>query len=663
MAQDPSPPPKRFYVTTPIYYVNGAPHVGSATTTLLADATKRFQRLRGANPYFLTGTDEHAQKVADAAQAARKAPQVFVDEVSQRFVETWRFLDCDYDRFIRTSEPEHKAVVGEVFRRLQASGDVYLGTYEGWYSVGDETFYRDSDVDERGFVRESGAKVERVQEEVHYFRLSAYSDRLKAHIRAHPDFLLPETRRNEVLAFIKQGLRDIAITRRTAGWGIPVPGDDSKVIYVWFDALINYLTATGWPHDPNFSTLWPCDAHLMAKEIYTRFHATLWPALLLALDLPLPRHVIGHGWWTVGGEKGAKSKGNIPRAEDVVAYLEERSHAPQPICVDALRYYLLRDIQFSSDTEFSLDILVARYNADLANDLGNVLNRVLRAKYFSGTIPDRPDESDPTLREAARTTVAAYQAALEHVHWGAALEAVWNLVGATNKFLDERKPWILAKNGDTKAVHDTLYDTLEATRIVALLLSPALPHAAREMARQLGIPDFAADGCWEAATAWGGLVPSTPAGEPSPLFPRIDTKTAVAPAANPIKEKSPPVNETSTSPAAAPTGDTITIDDFARIQLRVADILSAEKIEGAKKLLRLQIRVGENDERQLVAGIAESYSPDDLPGKKIVVIANLQPATIRGVQSQGMLLAATDADGRAILLTPEQSVPAGSKVR
>lgn len=659
---------KRYYITTPIYYVNSVPHVGTATTTLIADATARYHRLRGDNPYFLTGTDEHAQKVADAAGAAGQPTQAFVDAVARRFVETWQFLDCRYDNFIRTSEPRHQRVVQEVFQRLQASGDIYLGVYEGWYSVPDETFYRDSEVDAAtGKVIESGAAVERVREEVHYFRLSAYGARLRAYIEANPAFLQPPSRRNEVLAFIDQGLRDIAITRRSTGWGIPVPGDEDKVVYVWFDALINYLTESGWPENPNWRALWPADVHLVGKEIYTRFHATLWPAMLFALDLPLPRHVVGHGWWLIRGEKGSKSKGNIPAPQDVVAMLRERSGAPERICVDALRYYLLRDIQFSADAEFSEEILVARYNADLANDLGNVLNRVLRAKYHTGTVP-RPRHDFPELRGAAERIVRDYESALNRFDWGAALQAVWQLLSTVNGFLGDKAPWTLAKNGDTAAVDDIVYAALEAARLVAVLVSPVLPAAAAEMARQLGVADFAAEGSWAEATRWGGLVPGTSTGEGSPLFPRIDTRAALPPAVPPIKEKKEKQSVSETNPAVpvtapAPSGDTITIDEFARVQLRVADILSAEPVAGAKKLLRLQVRVGAGDERQLVAGIAESYAPEELPGKKIVVVANLQPATIRGVQSQGMLLAATDEAGRAILLTPEREVAAGSKVK
>lgn len=655
---------KRYYITTPIYYVNGLPHVGSATTTLIADATARYRTLRGDNPFFLTGTDEHAQKVAEAATKAGMAPQTFVDEVSQRFVETWDFLNVGYDDFIRTSEERHRRVVQEVFRRLEASGDVYLGTYEGWYSVSDETFYRDSEVDETtGRVKETGAVVERVREENHYFRLSSFGARLRTHIEANPDFLLPPARRNEVLAFIEQGLRDIPISRRAAGWGIPTPGDDSKVIYVWFDALINYLSATGWPDDSRWTTLWPADVHLMGKEIYTRFHATLWPAMLLALDLPLPRHVVGHGWWLIGGEKGSKSKNNIPVPQDVVADLVARSGAPQAICVDALRFYLLRDIQFASDAEYSDEILVARYNADLANDLGNVLNRVLRAKYFDGTIPIFRAH-DQGLQTLAASTVVRYETALERFDWGQALQATSTLIGAVNQYLADKAPWVLARNNQTEAVADVLYNALEATRIAAYLVSPAMPSAADAIGKQLGIADLAAAGSWDTATRWGGLVPGAPTGEPTPLFPRIEKKPAgAAPAALPAKKEKQVTSDPAALAPPPAASDTITIDEFMRVQLRVADIVSAERIEGAKKLLRLQIRVGENDERQLVAGIAETYAPEDLPGRKIVVVANLQPATIRGVQSQGMLLAATDPEGRAILLQPDAPVAAGSKVK
>ncbi|MBC8102838.1 MAG: methionine--tRNA ligase [Cytophagales bacterium] len=685
---------KRYYITTPIYYVNGAPHVGTATTTVLADATARYRRLRGDRPYFLTGTDENARKVTEAAEKAGRETLPFVDEVSQRFVETWKLMNCDYDVFFRTTEARHRRIVQEVFTRLKAAGDVYPGVYEGWYSVADETFFRDTDVDETTqTAKESGAKVERVREDTYFFRLSAYGDRLKAHILTHPDFLVPDTRRNEVLAFIEQGLRDINITQNRSGWGIEVPGEPNKIIYVWFDALINYLAESGWPDAPDWDTLWPANVHFMGKEIYTRFHATLWPAMLMALGLPLPQHVVGHGWWlvrdpkTLAFVKGSKSGIQLPLPQETVQLLQERSGAPEAICVDALRYYLCRDIQLQSDAEFSVEMLITRYNSDLANDLGNVLNRVLRAKYFEGTIP-QPGGFDDALTAVAAQAVSGYKAALERFDWGAALQAAWTLVGALNKYVAEKEPWTLARNGDTQGVATVVYHALEGARLAAVLVSPVLPSAAAAMGAQLGIANLAAEGTWSEATRWGGLVPGTPIGEPTPLFPRIDTRalgTGTADAAPSPKKGSRTMNTASQEPTFAPvaepgkttaasdsalakpegggSSDTVTIDDFARIQLKIAEILTAERIEGAKKLLRLRIRVGEGDDRQLVAGIAESYAPEDLPGRQIVVIANLQPATIRGVQSQGMLLAATDSEGRAILLKPDAPVAPGSKVR
>ena len=661
-----NPTDKRYYVTTPIYYVNGSPHIGTATTTVLADATARYRKLRGDNAYFLTGTDENARKVLEAAAKAGKEPQAFVDEVSQRFVETWKLMNIEYDVFFRTSEPRHFRAVQEVFNRLRASDDIYLGNYEGWYSVADETFFRDTDVDAATqTAKETGAKVERVTEESYFFRLSKYAEPLKAHILENPDFLLPDTRRNEVLSFIDQGLRDIAVTQNRTGWGIPVPGDPGKVIYVWFDAVINYLTETGWP-DAGWEKLWPADAHLMAKEIYTRFHATLWPAMLMALGLPVPKHIVGHGWWTVGGEKGAKSKGNIPSCEEMVAQLQEWSGAPQEICVDALRYYLIRDIRFNDDAEFSKEMLVTRFNADLANDLGNVLNRVLRATYFDGIIP-MPRDLDPGLVAAAEGAVAGYELALERFDWGVALQSAWTLISAVNKYLDEKAPWALARNGDAMGAADVVYNALEGARLAAYLVSPVLPSAARAMAIQLGLAEITGFDSWETASKFGALPPGLTIGEPTPLFPRIDTKKAFAASAtgtaNAITTKST-LKEKKNKVSNEPTADAapVTIEDFARIEFKVADIVSAERIEGAKKLLLLQVQVGD-EERQIVSGIADAYAPEDLVGKQIVVVANLQPATIRGVSSQGMLLAATDAEGRAVLLHPDKPVASGSKVR
>lgn len=653
---------KTFYITTPIYYVNGVPHVGSATTTLLADCIARFRHLRGDKVFFLTGTDEHAQKVANTAAKEGKEPQAYVDEISQRFVATWRFLGIDYDRFIRTSDPDHKATVAEVFRRLQDSGDIYSGLYEGWYSVSDETFFRDSDV-ENGVARETGAVVERVTQENYYFRLSGYADRLLEQIERCPDFLMPATRKNEVIGFIKEGLRDIPVSRPNSGWGIAVPGDPKQVVYVWFDALVNYLTATGWPK-PDYTTIWPADAHLMGKEIYTRFHATLWPAMLMALGVALPAHVIGHGWWLIGGEKGSKSRGNIPTPQEAVSFLVERSGAAEEIAVDSLRFYLLRDISFTGDAEFSYDALVERFNGVLGNNLGNLLNRSLNMlrQYEDSVVPDAAGRTaNGEVAQAARDAAREVEAHMIAFNPPAALDAITRFGSAINKAIDTAAPWKLHKAGEREAVQDALYTALEANRILSILVAPFMPHVAQEMRKQLGI---SAPIAWDDAAKWGLLPAGARAEEAIPLFPRIDTKqagsrantAAPAQAETPKKDKKP---VTENQPA-----ELITIEDFARIQLRVAEIKTAEPIEGAKKLLRLTVDLGDSEPRQLVAGIAESYRPEDLPGKKIVVLANLQPATIRGVASQGMLLAATDPDGRAILLTPEDSaIPAGAKVR
>ena len=665
---------KTFYITTPIYYVNGVPHIGSATTTLLCDALARFHRLRGDKTFFLTGTDENAPKVAAAAMAAGVDTLRFADSVSQRYRDCWEYLHISQDDFIRTTEPRHAAAVAEVFRRLQAQGDIYAGKYEGWYSVSDETFFQDTEV-ENGRAKETGAAVEWVSEDNYYFKLSAYSDRLLAHIDAHPEFLQPDTRRNEVLAFIKSGLRDVVISRRNTGWGIPVPGDESQVIYVWFDAVINYLTATGWPDNAAWDTVWPADVHLVGKEIYTRFHATLWPAMLMGLGLPLPRTVLGHGWWLIGGEKGSKSKGNIPTPQEVVAQIAEKSGADEEAAKDALRYYLLRDISFTSDAEFSVDNLIEkRYNPDLCNKLGNLLNRTLKmlAQYENGIVPHGSAErtADGVLASLSRETTQDVERAMLALDPAAALSAIWKLIEAGNGDIDATAPWKLHKAGNSQAVADALYAALETTRLAAVYLTPFLPHTASVIRRQLGLGDVLLTD-WNAETRWGGLSGGTRTEEAQPIFPRIDTKKSDAKNQSPKKEPKPKMEETPPPPpalaetAAAPATPTITIDDFAKVQLKIGEIKTADRVEGATKLLRLTVDIGEEAPRQILAGIAESYTPESLPGKKIVVVANLAPRKLRGFESQGMLMAATDAEGHAILLHPADpdAVLPGAQVR
>ncbi len=663
---------KTFYITTPIYYVNGVPHVGSATTTLLCDAIARFHRLRGDKTFFLTGTDENAPKVAAAAAQAGVETLAFADGVSQRYRDCWQYLHISNDDFIRTTEPRHAAVVDEVFQRLQALGDIYVGKYEGWYSVSDETFFLDSEV-ENGRAKENGAAVEWVSEDNYYFRLSAYNERLLAHIEARPEFLQPDTRRNEVLAFVKGGLRDVVISRRNTGWGIPVPGDDTQVIYVWFDAVINYLTATGWPDNAAWETVWPADVHLVGKEIYTRFHATLWPAMLMALELPLPRTVLGHGWWLIGGEKGSKSKGNIPTPQEVVAQIVERSGADEEAAKDALRYYLLRDISFTSDAEFSIDNLVEkRYNPDLCNKLGNLLNRTLKmlAQYAEGIVPNGSAErtADGVLASLSRETTQDLERAMLALDPAGALAAIWKLIEAGNGDIDTTAPWKRHKAGDAQGVADALYAALETTRIASVYLTPFLPHTASVIRRQLGLGDAPLTD-WDAEARWGGLPGGTRTEEAQPIFPRIDTKKqtqAPKKEAKPKMENTPPPPPILGEPeAAAPATPTITIEDFAKVQLKIGEIKTADRVEGATKLLRLTVDIGEDTPRQILAGIAESYAPETLPGRKIVVVANLAPRKLRGFESQGMLMAATDAEGHAILLHPADpdAVLPGAQVR
>jgi len=655
---------KTFFITTPIYYVNGVPHVGSATTTLLCDAIARFHRLRGERTFFLTGTDEHAQKVADAAVKAGLPTLEFADKVSQRFRDCWAYLHISQDDFIRTSEPRHQEAVGEVFRRLQASGDIYVGKYEGWYSVADETFFRETEVRD-GRAIESGAAVEWVSEDNYYFKLSAYGDRLLAHIEQHPEFLQPETRRNEVLAFIRSGLRDIVVSRRNTGWGILVPGDDSQVVYVWFDALINYLTATGWPNNAAWEKLWPADLHLVGKEIYTRFHATLWPAMLMGLGLALPGTVLGHGWWLIEGEKGSKSKGNIPTPQEVVEQLMALSGASEEVAKDALRYYLLRDLSFTSDAEYAQSHLISRYNADLCNKLGNLLNRTVKmlAQYAGSIVPEgsAARTANGTLASLSREITQDVERSLQAFDPAGALSSIWKLVEAGNGEIDTTAPWKRYKAGDTQGVADALYAALEAVRIISILLTPLLPRVAGLIQEQLGLGEKPLTD-WQHETRWGGLPGGTQTQEAQPIFPRIDTKKKEL---TPVTEHTPPPPPVLAAPEPSTAASYITIDDFAKVQLKIGEIKTAERVEGATKLLKLTVDIGEEAPRQILAGIAESYLPESLPGKKIVVVANLAPRKMRGLESQGMLMAATDAEGHAILLHPADpdAVPPGAQVR
>lgn len=647
---------KTFYITTPIYYVNDVPHIGNAYTTIISDMVARFERLKGHDVLFTTGTDEHAIKVAEAAEAQGMDPKTFVDSIAPRFKEVWKDLNISYNDFIRTTEPRHIAIVQEAFKRLMEKGDIYKGKYEGWYCVPDETFFRESEVTDGLCPNpECRRPVQWVEEETYYFRLSAYQDRLIEWIESNPNVLQPEFRKNEVVSFIKQGLQDISISRTNRGWGIPIPGDPEKVIYVWLDALFNYLTVAGWLTDEEkFKRTWPADVQLMGKDIFVRFHCTFWPAMLMGLGLELPKKLFGHGFWSIEGEKISKSKGNAISPAKLAADLSERSGAQQNIAIDAIRYFVAREVPFGNDADFSQAALVSRFNSDLANDFGNLLNRTLSmvSSYFGGVVPE-PNGVAEDLKAEALTAATDAEAAFQSLEFTKGLEAIWKAIGAGNKFIDEQAPWKLMKEEKKDEAGTVLYSVLELVRSIAVMIAPVMPSVAQEVWQQLGIEKDFEIVKWYEAKVWALLPPGTKIRGPQPIFPRIEDK--------PKKEDRPKEKKMETEEPKQPEQVTISYDEFAKLDIRIAEIKSAEKVEGADKLLRLMVADGEG-ERQIVAGVAMYYTPEELVGKKIVLLANLKPAKIRGVESRGMMLAA-DIDGRAIVLTPDQDVPAGSKVR
>ncbi|MCL6536718.1 MAG: methionine--tRNA ligase [Armatimonadetes bacterium] len=645
---------KRYYITTPIYYVNSVPHIGTALTTIVADACARFQKRRGRAVYFLTGTDENAPKVHRVAGERGVPTQQFVDEMAAEFERTWQALHIEYDVFIRTTEDRHKRVVTEVFKRLRDKGDIYLGSYQGWYCVSCETFFASSKVGESRTCPDCGKPLEWRDEPCYYFRLSKYESRLKAHLAANPRFIEPEVRRNETLGFIAEGLQDIAVTRTGTDWGVPVPDDPaSGVVYVWFDALLNYLTATGWLERDDYTDTWPPDLQLMGKDILPRFHATIWPAMLMALDLPLPERLYGHGWWIVNKQKMSKSLGNVYAPLEVAQSLADAAGCETPYAVDAFRYYMLREMPTDSDAEFSLEGLETRYNGDLANDLGNMLHRTLSMmhRYFGGRVPDGA-RVDAGLADLFAQQAARVMEAYEAVDFPRGLREAWQIIGAVNRYYDEQSPWTLMKQGDTARAGQVLYAGLIAARLLSALVEPAMPQVAREIARQLGIGEPPA---WSDATAMDALPAGHMLREPKPIFPRLQAKAEPKQPPAPTPQPEPPQQ------GATTMQDAITIDDFKRLQIRIATVTAAEPVPKSTKLLKLTLDVG-GETRTIVAGIAEDYTPDQLVGKQIPVLVNLQPALIRGIVSEGMMLAA-DVDGRAVLLHPDREVPSGSTVR
>jgi len=651
----------KFYITTPIYYVNARPHIGHAYTTIACDTVARRQRMLGVDTYFLTGTDEHGQKIQRAAQAAGKSPQQLTDEVSAEFRRLWDRMGLTYDDFIRTTEDRHKRSVQQLFRTIRDNGFIYKGTYTGQYCVYDELYV---DATEPGALcPECGRPTETVHEENYFFKLSAFQDRLLRLYSEQPDFIRPETRRNEVMSFVSSGLRDLSISRSTFSWGIPVPDDPGHVIYVWLDALANYITALGYGREDDklFRKYWPADVQMIGKEI-VRFHCVYWPAFLMAAGIALPRGIVAHGWLLFEENKMSKSRGNIVRAETILDVLG----------TDALRYFLLREIVFGQDGSFSFDALVQRYNSDLANGLGNLASRTLTmiTRYFDGEMPE-PAAVEGSIADAARKVIQEYGSAFDRFQFSRALEGAWGLVAAVDRYIVEHAPWALDEKKDEASrarLATVLYTSAEALRIVTALVHPVIPEATAKIWAQLGLGEirkFALSGL-----KWGELQPGTRLGKVEPVFPRAD-KSAIermqkmeeqertAPAAEAKPVAGPKVI---TAPAAAAPDGKITIDDFAKVELRVGQVKVAERVPKADKLLRLEVDLG-TEVRQVVAGIAESYAPETLVGRKVVIVANLAPRKLRGLESNGMIVAASPEGGKAILAGFLEDVPVGTRLK
>jgi methionyl-tRNA synthetase len=660
---------QKFYITTPIYYVNARPHIGHAYTTIACDTIARRQRMMGFDTYFLTGTDEHGQKIERAAQAAGKTPQQLTNEVSGEFRVLWDRIGITYDDFIRTTSEKHKRGVQELFRRIRDNGYIYKGTYTGQYCVYDE-LYVDS-VGPGSPCPECGRPTETVHEENYFFRLSAFQDQL-LRLYMDPDFIRPETRRNEVMSFVRSGLRDLSVSRSTFSWGIPVPDDPKHVIYVWLDALANYITALGYGSGDTklCDKYWPADVQMIGKEI-VRFHCVYWPAFLMAAGLPVPKRVMAHGWLLFEENKMSKSRGNIVRTETILDVLG----------ADALRYFLLREIVFGQDGSFSFDALVQRYNADLANGLGNLASRTLTmiTRYFRGEVP-YPSltaahmAADDAIADVAGKTIAEYNSLFDQYQFSRALEVAWGLVAAVDKYIVENEPWALGEKqdeGSRARLATILYTSAEALRIVTALAHPVMPDATAKIWAQLGLGDIRKFPLSD--LKWGQLRLGTKLGSVEAVFPRAD-KSAIermqrmeergrgAPVA--IEEK--PVAPEAARPsveATAPTSDgKISIEDFAKVELRVGQVKIAEKVKGADKLLRLEVDLG-TEVRQVVAGIAEAYSPESLIGRKVVIVVNLAPRKLRGLESNGMIVAASAEGGKPVLASFLEDVPVGTRLK